>query len=631
MHGKHCNHRELPLRNSTPIDVILVDVFDECITQTSTSSQYFALSYVWGNAITTTTTSKNLSQLQQPGSLKQDMVLPQTVSDAIVLTRKMGVRYLWVDCLSIIQDSAKKHQHLADMDIIFSQAELTIVAISGKDANAPLSGVRPGTRKPRVTSIVQGRYLMSLKLPVTKDDILFGTVYDSRGWAFQELIVSKRTLFVTEHQLVFHCGVSRRSESHPKETIHDHREFSWGLIDLRPQWFLPHCEHVVLDSYVSMVQQYCSKRLSFQSDIENAFAGLASILEQWCNGQPVVHGLLSSFFGYSMLWNTNVDQGHLAAANATLLPLLEKRREGFPSWSWVGWMMNTSNVGKNSAVKLPLHSLIRNVEITSTTAGKKSLSTTVLDKSAREGLFNKSGQQIRINIKPVTAAAAAAESDQDVSPQPVNTLDFEAERADWDKFVVSTSTSHRLATTTTPEILFRPRGSNSIAGYLSLAPDDSIIQQATINNASLLPLSKSSTFSSMSSFSTTTSISSSSSAGPHQPHALIKMYRIKLKPWNRVRDSLQTILEVFERNGHLTTTASSSPGKTGAEDLRDRLGKEKVLYVLLVRRKGTRWERVGSGMMFERFWPKGRSGERKRDKVMGRGKVRANRKRICIV
>lgn len=335
VHGKDCDQRDFPLRYSEPINVILVDVIRDCITVKTTASRYFALSYVWGGAVTTTTTTRNFLAFQQPGSLKRNLVLPKTVSDAMLLTRKMGMRYLWVDCLSIIQDSLEKHQDIADMDVIFSQAELTVVATGIEHANSGLPGVRQGTRRRRITSKMQGGHILTLKLPLSKYTLLFGTTYNSRGWTFQELLVSKRVLFVTEHQVVFHCGTSRCSESLPEEEPHHNGELGFGPIELRSKDSLARSSYVILQSYTAMVGDYSRRRLSFQSDIENAFSGLASILEQWCEGYPVIHGMMSSFFGYSMFWTFRNDQDYFSSYSKAEIG---KRREGFPSWSWMGWV-----------------------------------------------------------------------------------------------------------------------------------------------------------------------------------------------------------------------------------------------------------------------------------------------------
>jgi hypothetical protein len=75
-------------------------------------ARYLALSYCWG-VITETgkshflTTAVNLMERRRGFSMDQ---LPQTIRDAIDITRRLGIRYLWVDALCILQgDDLEAH------------------------------------------------------------------------------------------------------------------------------------------------------------------------------------------------------------------------------------------------------------------------------------------------------------------------------------------------------------------------------------------------------------------------------------------------------------------------------------------------------------------------------------------
>ncbi|KAF2488619.1 hypothetical protein BU16DRAFT_429771, partial [Lophium mytilinum] len=94
------------------------------------SDQYVALSYVWGQTRTLRTKKDNLAELQEPGAVSDhDPSIAMTIRDAIKFTRDLGFQFLWVDCLSIVQDDAnEKHRQIREMDIVYSQAHLTIVA-----------------------------------------------------------------------------------------------------------------------------------------------------------------------------------------------------------------------------------------------------------------------------------------------------------------------------------------------------------------------------------------------------------------------------------------------------------------------------------------------------------------------
>jgi hypothetical protein len=59
--------------------------------------------------------------------------LPSTVTDAISFTRKLGIRYLWVDALCIIQDDENdKNKELRGMGRIYQFSTVTLAEFSSK-------------------------------------------------------------------------------------------------------------------------------------------------------------------------------------------------------------------------------------------------------------------------------------------------------------------------------------------------------------------------------------------------------------------------------------------------------------------------------------------------------------------
>jgi hypothetical protein len=70
-----------------------------CETRGRDFAPYAALSYCWGGDQPTTTSFENISQhLIQINYTK----LPATIQDALLITSKLRLRYLWVDSLCII-------------------------------------------------------------------------------------------------------------------------------------------------------------------------------------------------------------------------------------------------------------------------------------------------------------------------------------------------------------------------------------------------------------------------------------------------------------------------------------------------------------------------------------------------
>jgi len=113
------------------------------IVEPPRNARYVALSYLWGkNFNQLFTTTKNLPTLSKPGALEKEK-LPRTIKDTIQLTRMLGERYLWTDSLALLHDVGFQYHD----DWVYARAALTVVAGSGKDANAGLPGVRKESRK----------------------------------------------------------------------------------------------------------------------------------------------------------------------------------------------------------------------------------------------------------------------------------------------------------------------------------------------------------------------------------------------------------------------------------------------------------------------------------------------------
>ncbi|KAF2728280.1 hypothetical protein EJ04DRAFT_395284, partial [Polyplosphaeria fusca] len=112
----------------------------------------------------------------------------------------LSIRYLWVDALCIIQDSGEdKDVQIASMGFIYGGAHLTIVAAFGDSANAGLPGISIPRRDQHTPITING---VSMNAAV---NCLLDSQWYTRGWTFQELVLSKRILAFTQEQMLFFC------------------------------------------------------------------------------------------------------------------------------------------------------------------------------------------------------------------------------------------------------------------------------------------------------------------------------------------------------------------------------------------------------------------------------------------
>lgn len=116
MLGKHHSWRELFQEKNCKL----------LQTADGQTGRYAALSYCWGADVPSTTTTINLQAHKSAIGLS---TLPQTLQDAILVVRWLGIGYIWIDCLCILQDSKADWEHeSARMADVYSNAYITIAA-----------------------------------------------------------------------------------------------------------------------------------------------------------------------------------------------------------------------------------------------------------------------------------------------------------------------------------------------------------------------------------------------------------------------------------------------------------------------------------------------------------------------
>ncbi|KAI2623079.1 heterokaryon incompatibility protein-domain-containing protein [Hypoxylon sp. NC1633] len=172
---------------------------------------YAVLSYCWGGDQTHKTTSMNLAANYI--SIAWDS-LPRTIQDAIQVAVKIGLEYIWVDSICIIQDdNVDKQREIACMPRIYNESVVTIVAARAKSA-------REGFLHHRDTSKYKdGIFKLEFKcghgtsghaylVKERQYDYGRSDPTDSRAWTLQESYLSKRIIRYGSKQCSMICQCS---------------------------------------------------------------------------------------------------------------------------------------------------------------------------------------------------------------------------------------------------------------------------------------------------------------------------------------------------------------------------------------------------------------------------------------
>jgi hypothetical protein len=313
-------------------------------------SPYLALSYVWGNQIVDAQSS--LSELPT--------TLPKTIEDAMLVAIGLKIPYLWIDRYCIDQSNEKeKHTMVTNMDMIYARAELTLIAGAGFDPHFGLPGVSTTIRNNVARKTISSDGAL-ISYPGLYGD--FGaTPWASRGWTYQEMLLSRRRLVFCDSQMFFHCckqdfyeafslhspHVAVTTNNDPASEFTELMQLGCPEANLRhykPESRVPEngIGTSAKDIYLHL-RDYNEKTLSYPTDKLNAFEGIFSAFRR---SMP---GYAHHFWGIPILndyhpkarkldWQSHVLSSFLAGLAWTPRSKGKDedvwRQRNWPSWTW---------------------------------------------------------------------------------------------------------------------------------------------------------------------------------------------------------------------------------------------------------------------------------------------------------
>lgn len=310
----------------------LIDVEKRCLVTIETETEFVALSYVWGNSLNLDfhTKMENVAAREMDSGLSS-IVFPKTIADAINLTSDLGIRYLWIDSLCIVQDDAEKFMEISRMDVIYGLASLVLVAAAGADANVGLTGYfrSPRTEDKQEIQQIDRFQLMVSSPPLGK--ILSTSKWNTRGWTFQEWDLARRALVFTDQQVYYVCSNSNFSEDIYDQPIPPTAENSDDERIILPQ--VPNTPasqtgNSEWTEYQHIIESYTPRELTHESDTLLAISGLLANLHR-THGSRFLCGVSVENFQDALFWVTVNGTGFRGAS--------DEGERLFPTWSWAGW------------------------------------------------------------------------------------------------------------------------------------------------------------------------------------------------------------------------------------------------------------------------------------------------------
>ncbi|KAH7131261.1 heterokaryon incompatibility protein-domain-containing protein [Dactylonectria macrodidyma] len=318
--------------------------------------RYAALSYCWGNP----KEHHQLKTLKSNITNHQDQIksssLPKTISDAVIFCRKLDIPYLWVDALCIVQDDdADKLSEIEAMGHIYANDFLTIAATSS-------SGSDDGFLQPRQNFCFSapfpapdggvmdlkwnwhGRGFLNHTNEITQWDGKHKNAknmesWHSRGWTFQEIMLSRRTILLSVFQPYWICQDSLRAggEPSPEEYV------SAVGLENSIRGMAPGKSSMTAESAMNseykwpwIAENYSARLLSVLDDKPLA---IHSIREQNVQqGGTYTAGVWSTHIAVDLLWSTIRCHSRSSEELQRFGSLYEQGRiTNLPSWSWLSF------------------------------------------------------------------------------------------------------------------------------------------------------------------------------------------------------------------------------------------------------------------------------------------------------
>ncbi|KAI4599481.1 hypothetical protein KJ359_001923 [Pestalotiopsis sp. 9143b] len=259
--------------------------------------EYATVSYVWGTTyMAYRLVTARYDEFRQHLPVRSE-AMQKTLRDVMAVVDSLGIRYIWVDALCIIQDNSEDWERTAPlMEELYGNGKVNICAAAGSDAyrGVPGSVHTPRTTQQPVTQCF-GLDLIAVK-PV--ESRIRYTKWNSRAWTFQERMLSPRSLIFVEDRVFWQCRQATWSEEVDSESS----QSVWNLdmVD-SPLHLLSSLNPV--RQFTSCVELYSARKMAFRGDKLIAFRGLEGLLGQQLKS-TFLYGLPLTHLDWALLWDT---------------------------------------------------------------------------------------------------------------------------------------------------------------------------------------------------------------------------------------------------------------------------------------------------------------------------------------
>lgn len=312
--------------------------------------KYAALSYCWGNWNLLSederkiisggkTTRDNLQRRRRSFDCSE---LPVTLQDTIALILCLGIEYVWIDTVCIVQDDAQDWQYeAAMMHEVYGNAYFTLCACSNDKATEPLFRKREAWSYATEPCRLGDQWITNFD--VSLDEMRARSPLSSRAWTLQEERLSPRILYWSGQRMYWSCSRSQHIESRPLQRPFPKTLYRPMFYTPTLNWpfspsqdFLTSCRKGPSGSlhevWLDVVESYTRRDMGNRKDRFPALSGLATRYQLAQKGDEYLAGLWRKTFAEDLSWSVTEPRD---------LETCENLQEFAPSWSWASLPLRT--------------------------------------------------------------------------------------------------------------------------------------------------------------------------------------------------------------------------------------------------------------------------------------------------
>lgn len=328
-------------------------------SEISEHTKYAALSYCWGKRQAwpaCRTTRRNLaSQLRRISWT----ALPATLQDAVTATQKLGLEYVWIDSMCIIQDDEEDWQvESMQMATVYTHAHVTLCAALAVDTHTGIFSQRDAGSLSHILTIryrggelpihafhvpqESGRIEPRLLADIWRGSLERSAEYPmfNRAWTFQERLASRRALLFGREELIMECASGCAFE----EALYRLQPPRLGDETLKGA-YAGAAASSPRKTWWEIVFTYSHLKLTVPTDRLPAIAAVAQRLASHSPADEYLCGLWRGSLLSDLLWERVLNAlGRGAGESPLILASWGAGSYVAPSWSWASFPSKARNI-----------------------------------------------------------------------------------------------------------------------------------------------------------------------------------------------------------------------------------------------------------------------------------------------